>query len=300
MVEFNSMDAERLPNHVCETCTDGLISAYRLRLTAKKSDFVLLGRLKLARQAEDSGNDKQGDVPELLGEDPDGTESAPSARDPNLHECQLCRETFQERDAFETHLSSCPKISIKCTHCQSEYYQMYTLIHHTKTNHKYLSSHKCHFCGVVFSTNAALADHIATHTGVVPYVCQVCKKSFRHYPTFKEHRRTHSDANSFLCSECGKTFYTRSSFWEHVTRHSGNRRFACEHCPTKFFTRRSWMQHQSKHTGERPYTCNICDKKFSSKNTLKAHERRHRGEKPHACRYCEKTFLDSGRLTVRI
>jgi len=81
--------------------------------------------------------------------------------------------------------------------------------------------HRCHDCGLEFSTARELNEHAASvHAGrpKKPYTCSDCDKSFSHPYSLKRHRVEHG-GDAHVCPTCGKRFAQLYELSRHLKSH---------------------------------------------------------------------------------
>ncbi|XP_029998156.1 uncharacterized protein LOC115424805 isoform X2 [Sphaeramia orbicularis] len=160
-----------------------------------------------------------------------------------------------------------------------------------------LLRNQCGACGRVFSTSAALENHVGLHTRSRPFSCKLCGKSFLDSKGLKRHDRVHRNGRIHVCPKCGKGFVYTFCLTKHLQMvHGKVRPFNCKVCKKGFFTERDLEGHIRIHTGEKPFHCNLCERKFPRRADLNVHLRWHNGEKRHWCPFCGKGFLDFNNL----
>lgn len=160
-----------------------------------------------------------------------------------------------------------------------------------------LLKNQCGECGRVFSTSAALENHVGLHTRSRPFSCKLCGKSFLDSKGLKRHDRVHRNGRIHVCPKCGKGFVYTFCLSKHLQMvHGKVRPFNCKVCKKGFFTKRDMEAHIRIHTGEKPFHCNLCERKFPRRADLNVHLRWHNGEKRHWCPFCGKGFLDFNNL----
>lgn len=69
------------------------------------------------------------------------------------------------------------------------------------------------------------------------------------------------------CSICKKILANSTDLTKHRKENHGNKKFQCMECGNGFTTTRGLRIHLRSHTGEKPEICSICGKKFSDPRT---------------------------------
>lgn len=118
--------------------------------------------------------------------------------------CDVCNETFHNRNEFIRHAKS----------------------------HFIINPHK---------NSKGLDNHQKWDRSSKPHVCPYCPKRFQQICSLKDHVRTHTGETPFLCSECGKAFNSRSNMRQHMLRHAGVKPFECGECPMRFIYKGIWL-----------------------------------------------------------
>lgn len=70
----------------------------------------------------------------------------------------------------------------------------------------------------------------------------------------------------------------------------------CTICNRSFQNRPSYRRHMQTHSGEKPHKCEYCSLSFLRLSHLQRHIRVHTGERPYACSQCSKQFSRSDKL----
>ncbi|XP_039262052.2 uncharacterized protein LOC120338175 [Styela clava] len=83
-------------------------------------------------------------------------------------------------------------------------------------------SHKCIYCGKLYSRKYGLKIHIRTHTGYKPLKCKVCGRPFGDPSNLNKHVRLHAEGDTpYRCKFCGKVLVRRRDLDRHIkSRHS--------------------------------------------------------------------------------
>ena len=180
-----------------------------------------------------------------------------------------------------------------------------------------LGDQPCYLCGVIFSTNMELKQHLRVDHNVLgrrgrrpkyplvepdedgTYLCPYCNKIFTHRNSLSYHMKTHNGERPHKCSVCTKAFFTAGSLKIHMRVHTGDRPFKCDECGRKFRQEGDLKYHwTSLHTDIRQFQCDYCDKSFARKYSLTVHRRVHTGERNYICEYCNKGFRASSYLVA--
>ncbi|XP_043648165.1 zinc finger protein 660, partial [Drosophila teissieri] len=189
--------------------------------------------------------------------------------------------------------------SLLCTECGVSYSTQKALARHV-AKHKEQGDtqkpHLCDFCGRGFRTNAQLTTHRRRHTGERPFKCPLCPKAYTHGPTLKSHMHTHDEEKAHKCPQCEKTFYTRGNLRAHIQRHTGERPYKCPDCPQTFAKNSGLKLHSRLHKEDRPYKCELCGKGFVQNQHLITHLRVHYGDRQFKCPDCDKSFFEKSNM----
>ncbi|KAJ8866832.1 hypothetical protein PR048_032693 [Dryococelus australis] len=183
----------------------------------------------------------------------------------------------------------------------------------------------CRLCGMVFSKQIHLDEHVRSHTHKVEdyvekesslvdtvveravtvaphtFTCEICSKTLD--IVFRQiHIQTHFGDERFTCEICNENLYTREQYNLHMRAHKGDNPYICRVCRKKFCSLRELEQHVLSHNGSKRYACRFCDRWFKRPISKVEHERLHTGEKPFPCSFCGMKFRLKGtrELHVRI
>ncbi|KAM6243324.1 zinc finger protein 64 isoform 2-T2 [Spheniscus humboldti] len=85
-----------------------------------------------------------------------------------------------------------------------------------------------------------------------------------------------------------KTSYGMKDMERHLRTHTGDAPFQCQMCPAKFKINSDLKRHMRVHSGEKPYKCEFCEVRCAMKGNLKSHIRiKHSMENTLKCPECE-------------
>ena len=166
-----------------------------------------------------------------------------------LHECELCRETFQSAKLLGKHKLSEHSTGHECNICERKFFTEQALTSHIKL-HNAPFAFQCEMCSKSFRSRSHLADHILTHTNVRKYACVVCGMKFKLKTTLNAHFNRMHDANyekRFKCKTCGSCFHTSGNLRAHEETHSDVCQYRCTECNATFKTKRIYRKHMHVH-----------------------------------------------------
>ncbi|KAL7985577.1 hypothetical protein Chor_004147 [Crotalus horridus] len=150
------------------------------------------------------------------------------------------------------------------------------------------------------NTSAAQKKFNCSYPGDKPHKCEVCGKNFSRKDKLKMHMRSHSGVKPYKCKHCDYAAAESSSLNKHQRIHSDERPFKCQICPYASRNSSQLTVHLRSHTGDAPFQCRLCPAKFKINSDLKRHMRVHTGEKPYKCEFCEVRCAMKGNLKSHI
>ncbi|KRT86782.1 zinc-finger associated domain containing protein, partial [Oryctes borbonicus] len=134
--------------------------------------------------------------------------------------------------------------------------------------------------------------------------CKKCNKIFSHYYYSKVHVHAHT---GFKCNTCGKTFTNNYQLMNHKTTDHKTQPHICYICGQTFKTYLILRTHRTTHKYDsatrdvQKRECIICKKVFKTQYTLYYHHKTvHVEKKAHTCTTCNEEFLEKKDFTRHI
>lgn len=175
---------------------------------------------------------------------------------PRTHICEACSKSFGSHEQLRKHQTQRCRVGLadvwgtfRCDACHRMYANPASLRRH-KCPGRVIS---CTSCKRLFSSEPALAKHMAVHDPARLYACPTCDARFPHQSTLVRHISA-AHMNPVSCDICNTQFVNEDSLSIHQTRYhrSKKARFQCAMCDFKtkypFSLKRHEALHKSKDT----------------------------------------------------
>ena len=213
--------------------------------------------------------------------------------------CNICEETFNSVDTFETHKKYHEEEKLKWKCCGKQYRSAATFQRHFKFSHNEEQTFTCEVCGRGCPTRSAYYTHKQRHKEGYKerFACTLCDKSFTEKKNWINHNDVVHKGQKHLCHICGKETNSKHSMTTHMKTHAPEKTLACTYCNKKFVHSKYLRVHLRVHTKEKPYVCKTCGKGFTQAGSLTLHVKSvHTQEKPYKCVICSKSFVSKSLL----
>ncbi len=137
----------------------------------------------------------------------------------------------------------------------------------------------CRHCDVLFSSKAAVRDHLRYINGETPFPCDECDRAFSSHSDVGQHKARYHGHKQYVCDvlHCGKAFADLCLLRGHKAKHHDGTGFVCPICGEEYFTPNALDIHIREHKGDTPYVCSFprCSKKFVTPYRLHQHSLNH-------------------------
>lgn len=224
-------------------------------------------------------------LPKPTGSKTDRRLRSKSDYTPPFYACTSCYVVYPTQEALTLHMQNHKPLP-ECKVCGVRFSTENLLVDHmTKDEHVFSPQEnkvwKCSECGKECRKKCKIQNHIRVHTGERPFSCNFCPKAFPIKAQLTMHERKHKNDWCYICNYCGKGFYVKVYFDNHVrTTHTKEKPFKCDKCDACYASKASLKEHiLSKHNdGSIPiriYECKVCGKKFKDNNSLYYHNKTH-------------------------
>ena len=191
-----------------------------------------------------------------------------------IHNCDLCKKTFENIIALDNHRNSVHKMKIKevgdkttpkckCDLCQKTFDNLTDFQRHYKLKHGMHRQTQCDICKVEFSHTYKLTSHLQQGHG--KHDCNYC--------------------NQFFLKKCGLKIHIGKHHVE--TSKQIDSKYQCDLCTAQFLKPDEIQGHyKNLHFMSTQSGCKICGKLLKSDGGLKNHLKRF-----WQCDLCNKNFL---------
>ncbi|POI27632.1 hypothetical protein CIB84_008617 [Bambusicola thoracicus] len=139
------------------------------------------------------------------------------------------------------------------------------------------------------------------YPGDAPFQCQMCPAKFKINSDLKRHMRVHSGEKPYKCEYCEVRCAMKGNLKSHIRiKHSMENTLKCPECEFQCGNKTSLRHHIRTHQPEQPVKCSECSYSCSNKAALKVHERIHCKDRPFKCEFCSFDTKQRSNLTTHV
>ncbi|KAM5245812.1 zinc finger protein 64 isoform 3-T3 [Ctenodactylus gundi] len=223
---------------------------------------------------------------------------------PDLHICGICKQQFNNLDAFVAHKQSgCQLTSTSGTAPSTVQFVSEETVPATQTQ----------------TTTRTITSETQTITVSAPEF--VFEHGYQTYLPTESNENQTATVISLPAKSCPKkpttppaqkrltccypgcqfkTAYGMKDMERHLKIHTGDKPHKCEVCGKCFSRKDKLKTHMRCHTGVKPYKCKTCDYAAADSSSLNKHLRIHSDERPFKCQICPYASRNSSQLTVHL
>ena len=208
----------------------------------------------------------------------------------NIHSKHRKSPSRRQHEFGHSGSTQLPNIkSYPCNVCDETFPSKYQRIKHD-CPFSFQTPHVCAECGVRFTIESDLKEHIKGHRAGGSYPCLCCDQVFEYPKDLNEHVCiTHICYKRYTCSMCGTGFRSKSSFEIHLARHEFGDCYECVQCNMVFLSAHERNKHSEIHAGQNMHVCQFCGAGFNSPRELQAHN--YTEKIPYRCAICGQELL---------
>ena len=210
------------------------------------------------------------------------------------HSCKTCKKSFRYKRTLKLHMmdhegrDSWP---YECETCHEKFKTSERLKYH-KYTHTGGSAFECTICGMGYSDQRRLEDHLLLHN-LKEGTCKVCSKLFNDKEQFVSHGIEHppvdlNDSQYRAMLHTQDQQFTPAAFFN-------SKGYMCHVCDFIFPSKMLLKYHLPDHAADKPFMCMLCKKQLSSRKTMKAHMLLHVSHN-QKCSVCHRSFLTNSDL----